>query len=186
MADFHDAISDELRAVIEAQPVFFVATAPPGDGRISCSPKGMDTLRVLDATTIAYLDHTGSGNETAAHLLHDGRITVMLCRFDRTADIIRLYGRGRVVPLGSDEFGSLADHFEVAPGARQVIVVDVESVQTSCGYAVPVMELVEERTTLTRWAERKGEEGLREYRATRNATSIDGLSTPPLDVGAGG
>lgn len=180
MGQLQPSIDDDLRAVIEAQPVFFVSTAPP-EGRINCSPKGMDTFRVLDANTVAYLDYTGSGNETAAHLLADGRITVMFCRFDRTPDIIRLYGNGRVVAVESDEWDELARSWDVGPGARQAIVVDVEAVQSSCGYAVPVMELVEERTTLTRWAEQRGEEGLREYRARKNRTSIDGLPAPATD-----
>lgn len=181
MASFTDRVDDELAAVLTAQPVFFVATAPP-EGRINCSPKGMDTLRVLDDRRVAYLDLTGSGNETAAHLLADGRVTLMVCRFDRTADIVRVYGRGRVVARDSAEWDELVDHWdEVLPGARQLIVVDVDSVQSSCGYAVPVMALVEERQTLRRWAERRGEDGLREYRAERNAVSIDGLPVPATD-----
>lgn len=186
MASFDDSIDDELRAAVESQPVFFVATAPPA-GRINCSPKGMDTLRVLDPTTVAYVDLTGSGNETAAHIVADGRVTVMVCRFDRPPDIIRLYGHGRVVARDSGEWDELIEHWdEVLPGARQLIVVDVDSVQSSCGYAVPVMELVEERQTLRRWAETRGGDGLREYRAERNATSIDGLPTPALDGGPTG
>lgn len=181
MATFTDHIDGTLRAVIEAQPVFFVATAAAG-ARINCSPKGMDTLRVLDEATIAYLDWTGSGNETAAHLLADGRITVMVCRFDRTPDIIRMYGTGRVVQRGSTEWDELAGNWAIEPGARQLIVIDVTSVQSSCGYAVPVMEFVEERQTLRRYAERKGEDGMVAYRAERNTTSIDDLPTPPMDV----
>lgn len=185
MGQLKPSIDDDVRTVIEAQPMFFVATAPP-EGRINCSPKGMDTFRVLDANTVAYLDYTGSGNETAAHLLADGRVTVMFCRFDRTPDIIRLYGRGRVVAVDSDEWDDLARLWDVGPGARQAIVVDVESVQSSCGYAVPVMELVEERTTLRRWAAKRGTEGLREYRARKNRTSIDGLPAPATDPSGGG
>lgn len=181
MASFTDRVDDGLADVLTTQPVFFVATAPP-EGRINCSPKGMDTLRVLDERRVAYLDLTGSGNETAAHLLADGRVTLMVCRFDRTADIVRVYGRGRVVPRDSAEWDELIGHWdEVLPGARQLVVVDVDTVQSSCGYAVPVMALVEERRTLRRWAERRGEDGLREYRAERNAVSIDGLPVPPTD-----
>lgn len=181
MANFTDHIDDDLRLVLEAQPVFFVATAPP-EGRINCSPKGMDTLRVLDERTVAYLDLTGSGNETAAHLLADGRITVMFCRFDRTPDIIRLYGRGRVIGRGTSGWEELIGRFDdVGPGARQLIVVDVDSVQSSCGFAVPVLELVEERDTLRRFAASRGEDGMRAYRADRNTRSIDGLPTPELD-----
>lgn len=184
MADWTDRIDDDLRAVIEAQHVFFVATAT-ADSRINLSPKGMDTLRVLDDTTVAYLDYTGSGNETATHVVHDGRLTMMLCRFDRKPDIIRLYGRGRLVPRGGEEWAELAHHWEVGPGARQLIVLDVEDVQTSCGYAVPVMEFVEDRQSLIKYAQNKGEDGMREYRAKKNTASIDGLPSPPSEVVAG-
>ena len=183
MSDWTDHIDDDLRAVIEAQHVFFVATAT-ADSRINLSPKGMDTLRVLGPTTVAYLDYTGSGNETATHIAHDGRLTMMLCRFDRKPDIIRLYGRGRTVPRGSAEWDDLEHHWEVGPGARQLIVLDVDDVQTSCGYAVPLMEFVADRQSLTRYAENKGEDGMRAYRAERNHTSIDGLAAPPTEVGA--
>lgn len=184
MAKFTDHISSDLQEVIEAQHMFFVATAA-AEGRINASPKGMDTLRVLGPTTVAYLDYTGSGNETAAHLLADGRITVMLCRFDRTPDIIRLYGRGEVVPRGSERWDELIGTWDVVQGARQLMVVDVESVQSSCGYAVPHMEFVSERTTLTRyWDGQGGDEGAVAYRADRNMTSIDGLATPAMDVGS--
>lgn len=181
MSDWTDHIDDDLRAVIEAQHVFFVATAT-ADSRINLSPKGLDTLRVIDETTVAYLDYTGSGNETATHIAHDGRLTMMLCRFDRKPDIIRLYGTGTVVPRGSAAWDELSPRWDVGPGARQLILLDVESVQTSCGYAVPVMEFVEDRQSLTRYAENKGEDGMREYRAKKNTASIDGLASPPTEV----
>lgn len=183
MSKFVDSISDDLRTVIEAQPMFFVATAA-ADGRINVSPKGLDTLRVIDATTVAYLDMTGSGNETAAHLLADGRITVMLCRFDSKPDIIRLYGAGRVVARGSDEWAAMIERWAPGPGARQIMVVDVDSVQTSCGYAVPRMELVAERDTLARyWEAKGGHDEAVTYREQRNKVSIDGLPAPAMDVG---
>lgn len=178
MATFTDHIGDDLAEVITQQPVFFVSTAA-AEGRINCSPKGMDTFRVLDPTTVAYLDYTGSGNETAAHLAADGRITIMLCRFDRRPDIIRLYGRGRVVARGTTEWEALAHHWDVGPAARQLIVAELTSVQESCGYAVPVMELVEPRGTYPSYAARMSAEKVADtWRA--NATSIDGLAAPPI------
>lgn len=178
MAEFFDQLDDEHRAFIEAQPVFFVATAAAG-ARINLSPKGMDTLRVVDASTVAYLDLTGSGNETAAHVAAAGRMTLMLCAFDQPPQILRLYGRGRVLPV--DDHG-LDTTFPAIAGARQVVACDVESVQTSCGYAVPVMELVGERRTLARWAAAKDDGELDEYRRERNATSIDGLPSPAVTL----
>lgn len=176
MAQFFDRLNESLREFIGEQPIFFVATAPH-DGRINLSPKGMDTLRCLDDSRVAYLDLTGSGNETAAHLKDDGRITVMFCSFTRRASILRLYGVGRTVPAGSAEWESLIGLFPELPGARQLIVIDIRSVQTSCGYAVPEMTFVRERQTLRKWAEGKGETGLAEYRQAKNVVSIDGLPT---------
>ena len=176
MAQFFDRLNESLRKFIGEQPIFFVATAPH-DGRINLSPKGMDTLRCLDDSRVAYLDLTGSGNETAAHLKDDGRITVMFCSFTRRASILRLYGVGRVVPAGSAEWESLIGLFPDLPGARQLVVIDIRSVQTSCGYAVPEMTFVRERQTLRKWAEGKGDAGLAEYRREKNKVSIDGLPT---------
>ena len=173
-----ESLSPELRAFIETQHVFFVATAPLGrDGHVNLSPKGMDTLRVLSPNRVAYLDLTGSGNETAAHLLENGRVTVMFCAFEGKPKVLRLYGRGRVVLPDSTECAELSRQFPALPGARQVIVVDVTRVQTSCGFGVPVMRFESERDTLVRWAESKGDEGLRQYREKKNRVSIDGLPT---------
>ncbi|RMF11706.1 MAG: pyridoxamine 5'-phosphate oxidase family protein [Alphaproteobacteria bacterium] len=174
MAEFYDEIPDKLAVFIEQQPIFFVATAAAG-GRINLSPKGMDSFRVLGTRQVAYLDLTGSGNETAAHLQHDGRITVMFCSFSRNPLILRLYGHGTTVQAGSERWNRLAPQFPDYPGARQIIVIDVVSVQTSCGYGVPEMKLIRERPTLAKWAEAKGEDGLAEYRRKNNAVSIDGL-----------
>lgn len=174
MARFYDQLDEELAAWIPRQPVFFVATAAAA-GRINLSPKGMDTLRVLDLSTVAWLDLTGSGNQTAVHLRHDGRLTMMLCSFDKAPRILRLYGRGEVLAPDDASFASAAAAFPPLPGVRQLIRLHVESVQTSCGYAVPLMDLVAERDTLARWAEREGPEGLAEYRAEHNAVGIDGL-----------
>jgi hypothetical protein len=173
-----DRISDDLAAFIAEQPLFFVASAPSEGGHVNLSPKGLDTLRVLDPQTVAYLDLTGSGNETSAHLADNGRLTLMFCSFSATARILRLYGRGHTVLPGDEGFEELRDRFEAVPGLRQFIVLQVERVQTSCGYAVPRMDNPRERDTLKRWAERKGDEGLANYQREKNAVSIDGLTTP--------
>lgn len=173
MADFQDTLDDELVGFIEQQKLFFVATAPRR-GRINLSPKGMDTLRVLDNRTIAYLDLTGSGNETAAHIDDDGRVTMMFCSFDAKSKIVRLYGQGEVVRPQDRRFDELAAHFDETPGARQIIVLMVHSVQSSCGYAVPFFSYEGERPTLEKWAKKKGEDGLEQYRMRHNTQSIDG------------
>ena len=156
--------------------MFFVATAPSGaEGHVNLSPKGYDTLRVLAPDRVAYLDLTGSGVETIAHLRENGRVTLMACAFSGNPRISRIYGRGRVHPLGSDGFAALAPEFDELPGRRSIIEIDVERVTTSCGYAVPLMDLVEDRDRLQQWAKAKGEDGIVEYWAKKNATSIDGL-----------
>lgn len=178
MAKFFEALSEELTAFIRRQKVFFVATAPPGqEGRINLSPKGLDALRVLAPTRVAYLDLTGSGNETAAHLRNDpsARITLMFCAFEGKPLILRLYGRGRVIAPDDADWPEVSRHFPALPGARQVIVIDVLSGQTSCGFGVPLYEYAGHRSLLTDWAEKKGEAGLKLYRAEKNARSIDGL-----------
>jgi len=175
-----DGISAELRAFLEAQPVFFVATAPTSDdGHINCSPKGLDTFRVLDEHTVAYLDLTGSGIETVAHLRENARITLMFCAFSGRPDIIRLYGRGRVVPFDAPDAAALLARFPEYPGARSVIVVDVDRVSSSCGYAVPRMTLETPRDELVNWATKKGAPALAEYHAEKNSHSIDGLPGLP-------
>jgi predicted pyridoxine 5'-phosphate oxidase superfamily flavin-nucleotide-binding protein len=175
-----DGISAELREFLEAQPVFFVATAPTNDdGHINCSPKGLDTFRVLDDRTVAYLDLTGSGIETVAHLRDNARITLMFCAFTGRPDIIRLYGRGRVVVADDPDAADLLARFPEYPGARAVVVVDVERVSSSCGYAVPRMTLDEPRDELLDWATKKGAPALVEYHAEKNARSIDGLPGLP-------
>jgi hypothetical protein len=174
----HESISPELKTFIEAQHVFFVATAPlEASGHVNLSPKGMDTFRVLSPTRVAYLDLTGSGNETAAHLAQNGRVTFMFCAFDGKPMILRLYGRGRVATPGSAAWAELSAHFPALPGARQVVVAEVTRVQTSCGFGVPRMNFSGERDALVRWAEAKGDEGLRQYREQKNRVSIDGLPT---------
>jgi hypothetical protein len=173
-----DALDANLTAIVARQPVFFVATAPSGEGgHVNVSPKGgTGSFAVIDPTTVAYLDVTGSGVETIAHLRDNGRITVMFCTFEGPPLIVRLYGRGRAVLPGDDGFADLRARFpDGVPGVRSVIRVEVERVATSCGYGVPLMSYDADRTTLAEWAERRGPEGVEAYRAERNAVSIDGL-----------
>jgi Pyridoxamine 5'-phosphate oxidase len=150
MAEFFQALSDEHRAFIGKQPVFFVATAAP-DARINLSPKGMDCFRVLSASRVAYLDVGGSGNETHAHLAADGRITLMFCAFDQPALIFRIYGTGHAVLPQDAGFTELLANFSKLPGTRQIFIVDVDSVQTSCGWGVPFMAFDKERQTLSKY-----------------------------------
>ncbi len=177
-------IEPALQTFIEQQHIFFTASAT-ADSRINLSPKGTDSLRVLGPNTVAYLDQTGSGNEAAAHLRADGRMTIMLCAFKGPPMILRLYGRGRTLPRGGDDYASLLNSAFAGrepPGARQIVVLDVESVQTSCGYAVPLYEHKADRALLTDWASRKGEDGIRDYWEGHNTASIDGLPTGMTEV----
>jgi hypothetical protein len=174
-----DALDETLTEWIGRQHVFFVATAPSEGGHVNLSPKGHDSLRVLDASTVAYLDLTGSGAETIAHTRENGRITVMFCAFEGPPLILRLFGVGVAHPVGSERFAELAPRFPAIPGARSIITVAIDRVQTSCGYSIPFMDYREDRPTLQQWAERKGDDGLREYWAEKNVESIDGL--PALD-----
>ncbi|MGF7239226.1 MAG: pyridoxamine 5'-phosphate oxidase family protein [Frankia sp.] len=178
MGKIHTELDERLCAFIGQQPMFFVATAPSGPGgHVNVSPKGYaDTFAVLSPTSVAYLDLTGSGCETAAHLRENGRITVMFCAFDGPPKIVRLYGQGRLVASTDHDFAELADRFpDRHPGARAVIVVDLDRISDSCGYSVPRLALVGERDILDQSNERKGPEKLRHYRAGKNALSIDGL-----------
>lgn len=171
--EFFPALTDDHRDFIARQPVFFVATAAAG-ARINCSPKGMDSFRVLDGTHVAYLDLGGSGNETQAHLAADGRITIMFCAFDNPALILRLYGRGRFVLPEDAGFAPLAARFPRLPGVRQVFVIAIDSVQTSCGWGVPRMALAGERATLVRYHAQQDPAARLAKIADRTA-SIDGL-----------
>jgi len=176
-----DGISDELAGFLRAQPMFFVATAPLAlDGHVNVSPKGLDSFAVLDEHSVAYLDLTGSGIETTAHLRENGRITIMFCAFEGRPKIVRLQGRGEVVISDDDRFDDLRRRFPAHDGVRSVIRVDVDRVSTSCGFAVPLMQYQGERSELSDWSARKGAEGLEEYRRTRNARSVDGLPGWPL------
>ena len=179
MAKFYTQLDEQLRGFIGEQKVFFTATAPE-EGRINLSPKGMDTFRCLEGgRRVAYLDLTGSGNETAAHLSENGRMTVMFCSFSGSPLILRIYGRGRVVRPGDEEWAALRPHFPVLPGERQIVLLEVESALTSCGFAVPVYELKEERQRLVEWTLSKGEDGILDYRREKNQVSIDGLPAYP-------
>ncbi len=183
MAKDFPSIEPAHREFILRQHMFFVASAA-ATGHINLSPKGLDSLRILGNNEIAYLDLTGSGNETAAHLLADGRLTLMFCAFEGTPLILRLYGRGRSLPRSSAKYGAIlaAEFGGTEPlGARQMILLDVERVQTSCGYAVPSFTFAGDRAGLTRWAEAKGEKGLEAYRRAHNLTSIDGFPTGLLE-----
>ena len=176
MAEFFPALSAEHRAFVERQPVFFVATTA-ADARINLSPKGMDSFRILDERTVGYLDVAGSGNETNAHLLADGRITIMFCAFDQPALIFRIYGRGRAVLPQDADWAELHPRFTPLPGTRQIFIVAIDQVQTSCGWGVPQMALVRERQTLRKYAEKFTPEQMLGYWQTAEARSIDGLPT---------
>jgi hypothetical protein len=169
-------ITPEIADFIGRQRMFFVATAPRADdGHVNLSPKGHDTLRVLDESTVCYLDLTGSGVETIAHLRENGRITIMLCAFEGNPNIVRLYGTGEAVLPDDERWADLSSRFEILPGSRAIVVVHVTKVSSSCGYSVPSYEYAGERDRLIEWAEARGVDGLLSYRASKNAMSIDGL-----------
>jgi hypothetical protein len=176
MAQFFPALTPEQHQFIVRQQMFFTASAA-ATGRVNLSPKGMDTFRVLSDSEVAYLDLTGSGNETAAHLRDNGRITLMFCAFQDKPLILRLYGTGEAIRPRDPAWAELIGHFHQLPGQRQIIRVKIESVQTSCGFAVPLYVFEGHRDLLTKWAEKKGDEGIRDYWQKKNAKSIDGLPT---------
>ena len=176
MAKFYDSINKRVKDFIEQQKMFFVATAPK-DGRINLSPKGMDTFKILDDKKVAWLSVTGSGNETSAHLLENGRITVMFCAFNGAPNIVRIYGSAIEVLPEDEEWNQYISLFPELPGTRQIFLVNVETVQTSCGMSLPYYEYQGERNQLNEWAKNKGEEGINTYWEERNQVSIDGLKT---------
>jgi len=181
MGKVHEQIDERLASWLTAQPVFVVATAPlAADGLINTSPKGgSGTFAVLGPTRVAYLDLTGSGVETIAHLRENGRIVVMFMAFEGRPQIVRLHGRGHAVRPEDPEFTELVGHFPPRPGTRAVIVVDVDRIADSCGYAVPRMDYVSDRDVLDLWSEKKGPDGISEYWVKHNTSSLDGL--PGLD-----
>ena len=164
---------------IKRQQMFFVATAPLSEqGHVNLSPKGYDTFRILSERQVAYLDVTGSGNETSAHLLENGRITIMFIAYEGNPMILRLYGRGRVILPNSAEWESMSQHFELIPSVRQIIVMDILLVKTSCGCSIPEYDYVKDRDNLKNWATKRGEQKLNQYRREYNSYSMDGLPTP--------
>lgn len=176
MAKQFPAITSEQQAFIAKQPIFFVGTAAAA-GRVNISPKGMDSLRVLNANQVIWLNLTGSGNETAAHLLQNDRMTIMFCAFEGKPLILRLYGRAEIYHQHDAKYEALIDHFPTTPGARQIIALQVDLVQTSCGFAVPFMDFKEERSQLKNWAQKQGPEKIENYWKTRNTRSIDDFPT---------
>lgn len=170
-------ISEDLAAWMQAQHVFFVATAPSGDGgHVNCSPKGGDSFRVLGPRTVGYVDLTGSGVETIAHVRQNGRIVVMFCAFEGGPKIVRVHGRGEVVQPGDEGFGELLAKFDARElGVRSIIRVEAERISDSCGYGVPLMTFERERDTLAKWADKKGTDGVAQYWRDKNAESLDGL-----------
>jgi hypothetical protein len=181
MSMVYEEITTELAAWISKQHMFFVATAPlASTGHINCSPKGLDALRILGPRSIAYLDVTGSGAETAAHLRENGRIVFMFCELTDTPKILRLHGTGTVILPGSAHWDELAPQFPSHPGIRSIVKAEITRISDSCGFGVPKYEYVRQRRGLATWAEAKGVEGLASYRTEFNRRSIDGL--PGLDV----
>ncbi len=176
MAKLLKELTSELQEFIQQQKVFFVGTAA-NEGRVNISPKGMDTLRVTDSNTVIWLNLTGSGNETAAHLLKNNRMTIMFCSFEGKPLILRLYGNAKTFHPSEQKYQEYISLFPETPGSRQIIEMHVDLVQTSCGYAVPFMDFREERTQLNTWAQKQGEERLDKYRKEKNVSSIDGFET---------
>lgn len=176
MGSTYPHITDDQANWLKSQPVFFVATAPlSGDGHVNCSPKGGDCFRVLDPRTVAYLDYTGSGAETIAHLRENGRMVIMFCAFEGEPVIVRLHGRGEVIAPDHPDYAELAPLFPSNPGARSIIRMQVTRISDSCGMAVPLMSLERARSDLDEWATDMGPERLRAYRQKKNAASMDGL-----------
>ena len=182
MGKTYEQIDEKLAAWIEAQKMFFVATAPLSDsGLINCSPRGGDSFRILGGREVAWQDFTGSGVETIAHLKENGRIVIMFCAFEGSPLIVRLHGRGEVIEAGHADFNALASRFPEHPGTRAVIRVSLERISDSCGYAVPLYEFQEDRRVLDKWSENKGREKIVEYQRQNNSTSIDGLPGLAVD-----
>lgn len=179
MAQRFDTLNERLTHFIAEQKIFFVSTAP-ADGRVNLSPKGMDSLRVLDDSTVAWLNMTGSGNETAAHVQENGRMTLMFCAFEGNPLILRLYGTATVYHQHDAEWAQWYGKFEPIPGARQVFVLNIEIVQTSCGMAVPLFDYQGERELLRDWAAKKGDAGIRAYWEEKNQLTLDGKPTGVL------
>jgi Pyridoxamine 5'-phosphate oxidase len=178
MGKFHDSIKPAHKAFIEKQHVFFVATAPlHEEGRINLSPKGLDCFKVMSEHEVGYMDLISSGNETSAHTLENGRIVIMFCAFNGMPNIIRLYGKAFTVLPNTPLWERYAPHFTIYPSTRQLIIANIDLVQTSCGFGVPTYEYIGERDVHFRWAESKGVDGLNKYMLANNVRSLDGLPT---------
>lgn len=176
MGKLYTQLTDDLAQFIQRQKIFFVGTAA-SDGRVNVSPKGMDTLHIATENRVVWLNLTGSSNETAAHLRENDRITLMFCAFEEAPLILRLYGHARTFHPRDEEWDSLITLFPALPGARQIIDISVDLVQTSCGFGVPFFEFKADREQLEEWAEKKGPEGIRKYWEEKNQTSLDGRPT---------
>ncbi len=170
-------IEDKQMEFMKAQQMFFVATATQ-DSRINLSPKGLDSLRILGKNRVIWLNLTGSGNETAAHLPHDNRMTIMFCAFEGSPLILRLYGHARMILTSDEQWDELYAHFDPLPGARQIFDMSVDLVHTSCGFGVPCYDFTGDRPVLNRWAEKKGDAGIRDYWRDKNSISLDGEAIP--------
>lgn len=176
MGKVYDAIDESLKGFIERQQMFFVATAPiSGDGLINLSPKGLDSLRILDDHTVAYADLTGSGIETVAHLKENGRIVLMFCAFEGAPNIVRLQGRGEVIEPSDDGFEEIGEGFPKYTGMRCFIRIHCHRISDSCGFSVPLYDFKSQRSQLQAWAKNKGEDGVALYQQTENTVSLDGL-----------
>lgn len=176
MAKQYDHITKRIQKFISEQKIFFVATATD-KSRINLSPKGMDSFRVMDSKRVLWLNLTGSGNETAAHLDVDGRITIMFCAFEGAPMILRLYGKGKVINPNDANWNDCVSLFPKLAGTRQILDIDIDMAQTSCGMSIPYFDFKEERLQLDEWAVQKGEEGIKDYWKEKNETSIDGIPT---------
>lgn len=183
MGTSYDEITDAMRTFIERQHLFFVATAPAEGGRVNLSPKGYDSFRVLGPSRVAYLDYTGSGAETIAHVRQNGRITFMFCAFEGKPNIVRLYGTADVILADDPRFATLRGHFPTEQTVRSVISVEVQSTSSSCGFSVPFMDYVGERNRLSEWTASRSDDELAAYWAAKNASSIDGIAALGSDGG---
>ncbi|MEO5946303.1 MAG: pyridoxamine 5'-phosphate oxidase family protein [Chitinophagaceae bacterium] len=178
MGKFHNSIKEAHKEFIKQQHIFFISTAPlSAEGRVNLSPKGLDCFRVLSDNKVGYMDLISSGNETSAHTLENGRITIMFTSFEGAPNILRLYGKGYAVLPNTDDWKEYAPQFTIYPSTRQLIIADIDLVQTSCGFGVPLYNYAGERDIHFEWAEKKGKDGLYDYVQQNNLKSLDGLVT---------
>ena len=180
MAVKFDSINKAHKAFIEKQKMFFIGSAG-SEGYINVSPKGMDTLRIIDQNTVVWLNHTGSGNETSAHVQENGRMTIMFNSFDKSPMILKLYGQSKVIHAKDAKWEEMCAYFDEYVGTRQFFVMHVELVLTSCGFGVPQYRYIGERNKLQKWAEKKGREGMKKYWAEHNSVTLDGVKTNVIE-----